>query len=504
MKSVIFLITFSILGSTLQAQEIERLSKKVNSEYFELAPYITPDGKRLYFVRRGHPQNTKIELTQKAEDIWYSDLQPNGEWGEAVHMEKPFNQAKYNAIVSTTADGNQIFISGYYEDGVYVKKGYSVSTRTKDGWSLPQGLNITDYDKMCVGDYISESFSADGTILITSFNEINNENRNDLYVSFKTKDGYTKPRKLPYPINTEHGEGTPFLAPDNKTLYFSSNRPGGLGGYDMYMTRRLDDTWEKWSEPQNLEKPVNSETSEAFFTIPAKGDYVYFVRIFDEQSDIVRTKIKKEFLPTAVTIVSGKVIPDVTINFNFEQVKLVYVNLTTKQEIRVDVHPLTGQYQIVLPSGAFYGFKAEAPNFYPVSQNIDLTKSKDYNEIKVDIPLHAIKVGKSFVINNVFFEFAKAELKPESYYELDAIVDILKQNPQFKIEISGHTDNVGTDESNLVLSQNRANAVVKYLISKGIPKERLIAKGYGKTKPIANNQTEEGRAQNRRVEFKIL
>lgn len=501
MKSRWLILGISIWTSFLNAQEIERLSKKVNSEYFELAPYITPDGKRLYFVRRGHPQNTKIELTHNAEDIWYSDW-VNGEWGEAVHMEKPFNQAKYNAIVSVTADGNQIFVGGYYEDGRYAKKGYSAARLTQNGWTVPSGINIVDYENMCKGDYISESFSADGTVLITSFNERGNENINDLYVSFKTADGYTKPRRLPAPLNTEHGEGTPFLAADNKTLYFSSNRPGGLGGYDMYMTRRLDDTWENWSEPVNLGAPVNSESSEAFFTIPAKGDYVYFVRVFDGQSDIVRTKLKKELLPTAVTIVKGRVIPDAPINF--AQVKLVYFDLTVKKETHVDVHPVTGEYQIVLPSGGFYGFKAEAPGFYPTSQSIDLKKSQEYKEYTVDITIKEIKAGKSFVVNNVFFDFSKANLKPESYYELDQIVKILKDNPNFKLEIAGHTDNIGTDESNMTLSQNRAASVVNYLIAKGIDKSRLVAKGYGKNKPVADNSTEEGRQKNRRVEFKIL
>lgn len=501
MKKIIFVLILSTFYSHSKGQEVERLSKKVNSEFFELAPYITPDGKRLYFVRRGHPQNTKIDLTPRAEDIWYSDY-VNGEWNEAIHMEKPFNQAKYNAIVSSTADGNQIFIGGFYEDGVYAKKGYSVSQLTKEGWSVPKGINVQDYEIMCKGDYISESFSADGTILITSFNENGTDNINDLYVSFKTNDGYTKPKKLPAPISTENGEGTPFLAPDNRTLYFSSNRPGGLGGYDMYMTRRLDDSWEKWSEPVNLGEPVNSPTSEAFFTIPAKGDYVYFVRVLGDQSDIVRTKLKKEFLPTAVTIVKGKVIPDAPVNF--ENVKLVYFDLITKKETKVDVNPVTGNYQIVLPSGVFYGFKAEAPGFYPTSQNIDLKKSQEYKEITVDIPIKEIKVGKTFVINNVFFDFAKADLKPESYYELDQIIKILNDNPQYKLEISGHTDNIGTDEFNMSLSQNRAAAVVNYLISKGINKNRLIAKGYGKTQPVADNSTEIGRQKNRRVEFKIL
>lgn len=500
MKKGFFLI-FIFVYHFLVSQEIEKLSENVNSEYFELAPFITPDGKRLYFVRRGHPQNTKIDLTPRAEDIWYSDLE-NGQWKPAVHMEKPFNQAKYNAIVASTADGNQIFVGGYYEDGYYAKKGYSVSYLTKDGWTVPKGIEVLDYENMCKGDYISESFSADGTILVMSFNPIGSDNVNDLFVSFKNGNGYTRPKKLPYPINTEFGEGTPFLAPDNKTLYFASNRPGGLGGYDMYVTRRLDDSWEKWTEPQNLGPPINSESTEAFFTIPAKGDYVYFVRVFDEQSDIVRTKLKKEFLPTAVTIVYGKVIPDAPVDF--EKVKLVYVDLNSKKETKVDVNPVTGEYKIVLPSGVFYGFKAEAPNFYPTSQNIDLKKSEEYKEISVDIYLKEIKIGKSFIINNVFFDFGKADLKPESYYELDAIVEILQKNPNFKLEISGHTDNVGSDEVNKTLSLNRAHSVVNYLISKGISKDRLVCKGYGKSQPIVPNTTEENRAKNRRVEFKIL
>lgn len=503
----VFFVVCSLLYVGISAQEVERLSDQVNSPYYELAPYITPDGKRLYFVVRGHPSNTKYNLTKNAEDIWYSDLQPNGEWGKAQHMEKPFNRVKYNAIIATTVDGSKIYIGGYYKDGEYVKKGYSVSELTPDGWSLPQGIEVKDYAEMCVGNYISECFSADGKILITSMNEKGEENINDLYVSFQQPDGsYTRPKKLPYPINTEHGEGTPFLASDNRTLYFASNRNGGLGGFDMYMSRRLDDTWEKWSEPVNLGEPINTPSSEAFFTIPAKGDYAYFVRIIGDNSDIVRTKLRPEHQPTPVVIVNGDIIFENTTQIiNYQEVNIVYYDLRTQQTLgKADIDPVNKKYKIVLPVGKKYGIKADVQGFYSMNYTIDLTETQSYKEEKLSISIKELKKGNEIVLNNLFFDFNKATLKPESFYELNELAETLKNQTNLRIEIAGHTDNVGADDYNLKLSQERAQAVVNYLVQKGVSKDRLVAKGYGKTKPIAPNTTEQGRAQNRRVELRVL
>lgn len=271
------------------------------------------------------------------------------------------------------------------------------------------------------------------------------------------------------------------------------------------MTKRLDDSWQNWSEPQNLGPSINSASMDMNFTLPASGEYAYLVS--DNQaigaSDIYRIKLPEALKPKPVVLIKGKVIDAKTGKPIGASVK--YENLITGAEVGIaSSEPKTGNYTIVLPCGTNYGFLASANGYLAEEQNLDLSACTTYAEIQKDLVLVPVEVGQKIRLNNLFFDTKKFDIKPNSFAELNRIVNFLKANLNVKIEISGHTDNVGKEVDNQLLSQNRAKAVVDYLVSKGIDIVRIQYKGYGSTQPFTKNDTDNNKALNRRVEMKIL
>ncbi|MCX8080779.1 MAG: OmpA family protein [Bacteroidia bacterium] len=502
MKNTFFFLIIMrivILHCQEKKYEVINLGPNVNSKYEELMPYITPDGSKLFFIRGDHPENNKYP--NSSQDIWFCKKQPDGSWGPAKRLGYPFNTDHHNALIGQSSDGTIRYIKDYYKNGEFKKDGFSVSKLEKEGWSVPEGIDIPGFDRMIKGDYLSCNISSSNNIFLISFSEQKESNKNyDIYVCFLRNNKWTKPEKIGIgKISTPYHEMSPFLASDNITLYFSSDRPGGYGSNDIWMTKRLDDTWQNWSEPVNLGPDINNSGWDAFFTIPASGDYFYMVR----DGDIVKIKPREEQKPNPVVIVKGTVLNSKT-NEPLEA-GIQYIDLSDGREAGIArSNPNTGEYLIILPYGKNYSFKANKQGFYAISDNMDLTNISTYKEITRNLFLTPIEQGQVVRINNIFFEFGKSTLKPESYYELDNIVKLLTENPTMEIFIAGHTDNVGSDEFNLKLSKERAGAVVDYLVSKGIASSRLTSDGFGKNKPVADNNTDEGRAINRRVEFTIL
>ena len=313
-------------------------------------------------------------------------------------------------------------------------------------------------------------------------------------------------------INTRKVEFAPFLASDNKTLYFASNGHRGFGESDIFYSRRLDESWANWTVPENIGKAINSASWDGYYTISAKGDYAYFistagamnkVSFNPSDEDIYRISLSKEAMPDPVVLVKGKVINSKT--KQPIEADIFYESLPLKEEDGLAISdPNTGDYKIVLPVGKKYGFRAEAKGYIAVSQNEDFTLVSKYKEITRDLELTPLKVGETVQLSNVFFVQSKAEIEPESKPELERILQLLNENPNLEIELGGHTDNQGSSSANLRLSESRALAVMTYLIENGVDKKRLEYKGYGGTKPIASNASGESRKKNRRVEIKIL
>ena len=338
-----------------------------------------------------------------------------------------------------------------------------------------------------------------------SINRNDSYGGNDIYLMKKDEfDNWENPMNLGPSINTYAEEGSIFIAADGQTIYFSSGGHTGYGNLDMFMSRRLDDSWYNWSKPVNLGPNINSSESDNFYVIPAKGDFIYFSSTRDGygKEDIFRIGLPMEMRPKPVALVTGRV-------YNKKDNKAVpatvyYEDLESGKILgSVRTNPQNGEYQIILVVGKKYGYYAIADKFLSQSENIDLENLLEYKKESQNLLLVPIESGQSITMNNLFFETKKFTLRNESYLELNRIIKFLEQNPTVKIEISGHTDDVGTDENNLILSEKRALEVYMYLISKSVTKERLTYIGYGENKPKLPNINDLNRSMNRRVEILI-
>jgi len=490
--------------------KIENLGININSDLPELRPTISADGNLLFFICENHPANTKYNSIPNSQDIWYSERDSLGRWSEARHLKSPLNTAHYNAVYWISPDKNRILIRGAFIDGGYHGKGVSLSYRKENGrWSEPQMLYIKNYEKYDRGLLSGATMTHDARTLLLYMTPDKGSSLNDLYVCFLQDDGsWSEPKTLGKQISLPgYDEMTPYVAADGVTMYFSSNRPGGFGDNDIYMTKRLDKSWQKWSEPVNLGAPINTPGWDAFFTLDAGGEYAYLTTNENTygESDIVRVKLLEKEKPNPVILVSGNVYNQKT--KEPLTASLVYETLPDGAPAGNGVSsPTDGAFKIVLPYDKNYLIRATADKFFAVSENLNLDSmiKAGYKEIHKDLYLVPIEIGQVVRLNNVFFDFDKWNLRPESFVELNRVVKLLKENPSIEIEMSAHTDSYGTDEYNFKLSDNRAKSVREYIISQGIDPKRIISQGYGESKPVAPNDTDANRQLNRRVEFKIL
>jgi outer membrane protein OmpA-like peptidoglycan-associated protein len=479
----------------------ENLGPAINSSYDEIMPIISPDGKTLYFDRKDHPQNTGGVIN---DDIWYSTLGSTGRWVRAMNVGTPLNNRGHNFLTAISPDGNTALLGNVYEPDGAMSSGLSIAETSRDGWNFPRKLNIRNY-------YNNNKFSefhlgADGKTIVMTVQRADSYGGKDLYVSFLNRDGsWSEPRNMGPVVNTAATEMSPFLAADGKTLYFSSDGFSGYGGKDMYMTRRLDDSWKRWSQPQNLGPRINSPNWDAYYSVPASGEYAYFSSENNSmgKTDIFRIRLPQEMRPEPVVLVRGKVLDEKT--REPIQAKIIYETLKDGKEVGVaNSNPRTGEYTIVLPAGERYGFLAQAKNYMSEGQNLDLTEVTEYAELTRDLLLVPIRAGESVVLNNIFFAPSSSRLTPDSKPELDRVVEFLNENSSVKVEIGGHTNNACSDDWCNKLSTARAKSVYDYLLKQGINIKRLRYKGYGKRKPRMSNDTPEGMRANRRVEFTIL
>lgn len=493
----------------------EQLDKNVNSDYSELNPLLSPDGKTLYFSRKNHPEN--MGGVNDKEDIWYSELNSDGKWALAKNMGPKFNNAGPNFVnaVASTPDGQSVLVLGnkYLPNGKMLA-GVSMSTNMNGNWTKPMAINIeNDYNFNEKANYF---LANNRKTLLLSIEREDSRGGRDLYVSFQKNDStWNEPVNLGFVINTANEESAPFLASDDKTLYFSSNGFSGFGGADVYMSKRLDDTWTNWSEPENMGPDINSKLDDLFFNIPSTSEFAYYSRgLSEDNADIFRVKLPIYRNPEPVVVVKGKLIDGKT--GKPVGAKIIYERLPDGKEVGIVYsNPETGEYEIHLPGGQNYGVRAQAEGHLSENQNLDLTNiTKDGAVETRDIKLAPIELAPIAVtpiepdakitLNNIFFKFKKAVLKVESYPELNRVADLMKERGTMTIELAGHTDSTGPAEYNMWLSEWRAKAVAKYLVEKGVNADRIAIVFFGETKPIESNDKKEGRDKNRRVEFKIV
>lgn len=516
----------SSVSSTLES--VERLSENVNSSYVEHSPIVSPDGKFLFFSRQYHPDN--IGGVQDPEDIWYSEWdEGKQEWSVAKNAGPPLNNQGPNFVSSITQEDGQLvlLLGNQYGKKGKMYAGAALSRLESEGWSQPENIAIVnDYNYNEKVDYF---LAPSGQVMVISAERDDTYGGRDLYVSFKTgKNDWAEPKSLGGNVNTASDEAAPFLSDDNKTLYFSTKGYSGYGRADIYVSRRLDDSWQAWSEPENLGSGINTSADDIYFNMPTSGKHAYFTRGNDgEDTDIYKFEIKEFFIDSvqllAVEELAGAKREELSINPEDMFISLngrVLDEETNEPVIAaimierlpdgVDIgaaktNPETGEFHFSLRGGAHYGIITEAEGYISLDRNLDLNKlAATERNRQIDLFMVKLEAGAEVTFNNIFFDLEKYQLKTSSYPELERILEMLKDEKLKRIEISGHTDSTGPDAYNQQLSENRAKAVYNYFVANGIDQSRLTAKGFGETKPKLANDTRENRELNRRVEFKIL
>jgi outer membrane protein OmpA-like peptidoglycan-associated protein len=479
----------------------ENLGPQVNSLYDDLGPIITADGRTIYFGRENAPEN--IGGKSDGEDIYITTSTDGITWSKSKNLGPPINNAETNNMAAVSADNNMLIFCK--SDGFQIRK------RTKVGWSEPEYLNVRFKNE---AKTMEANLSSDGkAIVFTSklaqnlfYSADNDLSEKDIYVTVQDEKGnWGAPINLGKQINTSGDELSPFLAADGRTLYFATNGRPGYGSYDIFMSKRTGNSWTDWTEPVNLGPEINTNSFDAYYTLSAAADYAIMVsdRNSIGASDLVRIKLPEAIKPDPVVLLMGR-----TLNAKTKQpvsADIFFEDLTVRKEVGEAISdPNTGSYRITLTKGKNYGIRAEAKGYLSVNENFELASVTEYKEINKDLLLMPIIVGESIMLNNVFFEQGRPALKSQSFPELDRLVEIMQDNPTVKIELGGHTDNVGNKDALKTLSENRVKAVKEYLVSKGINKDRITGKGYGGTVPVVPNTTEANRQRNRRVEFKIV
>lgn len=482
--------------------QIFSIKGDINTKGSEYAPVITADGNRFYFCGIKRPDNLGYE------DIFVAENK-NDSWTNVKLISGLNTKEGFEAPLSISADGNTMFL--FSNSDIYK------SQKNKTGWSEKMPVNEIntkewEADAMITSDGKSIIFVSDRKGNVGKYHKLNDlyhgsyGGNTDIYIIHKTKNGWSEPQNLGSSINTPFSERSPFLHPDMKTMYFSSDGHGGFGRLDIYKTERLSDTsWTHWSKPVNLGKMVNTPDDDWGYKISTNGKTAFFSAYNGKDYDIYQFELPETMRPQKLVTING-IITDIE-NKPID-VSIVWEDLETGEPVgtaRID--PITGRFFVALPLGKNYGYYIAGDSIFPHSNNIDLRKKNESLNIVEDIRVFTIDEMKrneiTIPLRNLFFDFNKFTIKPESYTELNRLAGLIKQY-NLQVRISGHTDNTGTDEHNQELSDNRAEAVKDYLVEKGCAEKLITTVGYGAEKPIADNETEEGRAKNRRVEIKFI
>lgn len=504
---------------------IDNIGPEINSQYPDYGSVISADESVIIFTSR-RPTSTGAQDGYYPEDIFISN-KVNGKWTPARNIGKPINTPEHDATAGLSPDGTKLFV--YIDEK---GNGNLFECNLKgDMWTKPERMSDNINTK---AHESSASLGFDGKTLYFVSQRDGGMGSRDIYTcKLNEKGKWDKATNLGPVINTQYGEEGAVIHPDGKTIYFSSQGHKTMGGYDIFKSVYENG---KWSEPENLGYPINTPDDDIFFTISASGKRGYYTSFntdgYGEKDIYVITFLGPEkpvvlngednllasltapvketvIAPTVeikvaqVTLLKGVITDEMTQKPLEAQIDLVD---NTKNEVIATFtsNSATGKYLVSLPAGKNYGIAVKKEGYLFHSENFDIPASAAFQEVVKDVQLKNVAVGSKIVLKNIFFDFGKATLRPESTNELERLTKLLTDVPTLKIEISGHTDNKSSAEFNQKLSEARAKAVVDYLVSKGISKDRLTAVGYGLTQPIATNDTEEGRQMNRRTEFKIL
>jgi len=480
------------------------LGDSINTMHDEYINAIASDMQTLFFTRRLPTSaiTSGISLAVE-EDFYLSRLSPDFAWLLAANLGPPINTRGNEGAISISPDGQLLFFAACQRKDGFGSCDIYWSWKMGNRWSEPRNLGLVVNSAAWESQ---PSFSSDGKTLYFASKRTGGKGSSDIWKTELLPNGdWTVPVNLGDSVNTSGEEQNPFIHPDDHTLYFASKGHEGMGGLDLFYTRKDADG--RWKVPVNLGYPINTYADEITLIVNSTGDvaYVSSDKLGGKgRQDIYSFPLYKEAQPNPVTYLKGIVFDKETENrlqARFE--------LTDLKRNRVAVQsisdPIDGSFLVCLPTDRDYALNVSREGYLFYSDNFSLSGISDQaRPFLKNIPLQRIKVGETVVLKNIFFDTDKYELKPESYIELEKLTDLLTSNPSLKIEISGHTDSIGSEEHNLELSKNRAKAVYNYLVRNGISYDRMTFAGYGFSHPIDTNETEAGRANNRRTEFRII
>ncbi|MFC2090103.1 OmpA family protein [Bacteroidota bacterium] len=481
----------------------ESLGEAVNTSRNEYWPSLSVDEKSLFFTVL-LPQNEDWPKTNlKFQEDFYYCTSVGGTWVNRTPLGPPVNTNANEGAQSITADGRFIFFTACNRsDGISrLCDVYYAYIQDDGSWSKPINLGRT------INTGASEkhpSISPDGRTLYFSSNRGGGNGNYDIWMSEFKNGSWSSPVNLGDSINTPGIEQSPFIHPDQQSLYFSSTGWPGMGQADIYLSRKKEDG--SWSTPENLGYPINTFNDDIGLIVNAKGTKAFYssTRREGTDTDIFTFDMPPEVRPAPVSYVSGRVYSSRTYK-GISAVMQLFDLSTGSLVIESQSNNGEGDYLIALPSGNEYAFNVMHPGFLFYSDHFFIDKNySSLDPLKLDIALDPIQSGEKMVLKNIFYDTEAYSLKRESKVELEKVIDFLQMNPSVRIEISGHTDNTGSADYNLELSRKRAESVVNYLIKNGVRSERLVSKGYGDTMPFADNVKDEGRARNRRTELKVL
>jgi len=499
------------------------LGDSINTEYDEYWPTLTADEQTLIITRlipkdliedpiSGNVYKNEKELVSanrqklpgliNVQEDFYISLKENDFWSKAINAGEPLNTKGNEGAQTIMVDGKTMYFTACNRPDGKGRCDIYTSTKKNDKWTEAVNLGAP----INSGFWEAQpSISPDGKTLYFVSNRDGGHGQKDIWISNIMEDGrWSKPINPGENINSAGQEQSPFIHPDNKTLYFASNGKIGMGGFDLYKVSRNDDG--TWSKPINLGYPINSTFDEIGLIVNTKGDRAFFSsdRLSEKGRDIFEFELYKEARPNPVSYIKGRVFDSENrkkLKAHFELISLESNEIIMQAES----DPNTGEFLVCIPTDNDYALNVSKEGYLFYSDNFELKGVYEILDPYLkDVVLNPIKPGEKIILKNIFYTTDSYELIDKSVAELTKLLEFMNNNPGLRIEISGHTDNVGTTEYNKELSDNRAKSVYNYLIAKGINLKRLTYKGYGETQPISTNDTELGKAENRRTEIKIL
>ena len=461
----------------------------INFGSYQYFPVLTADNETLIYTARSETGDENLYISQLI----------NRQWSKPKRISANINTTANEGTCSISADGRTLVFTSCDAKDSFGSCDLYISRKTGNDWSTPENLGASINTR----EWESQpSLSNDGTVLYFSSRRYGGFGEKDIWMSELKNNQWAAAVNLGSAVNTARDEVSPFIHANGHTLFFASDGHTGMGGFDIFLTERKTNVF---SNPENLGFPLNNHLDQVAMFISSDSKKGYYSTDTPRSTRLVEFEIPDEISRkfSRVSYVKG-IVQDASAKKNLSA-DIELIDLKTNQLIeRVKSDELTGEYTAVLPNGSHFGLFINKPDYFSKSLSFDFSEKTDAEGKIINILLQPIRKDVDIVLNNIFFDSGKAELKPESFAELDKLQKLLQQNASLTVEISGHTDNVGKDTDNHVLSEKRAAAVVAYLTAKGINASHIKAAGYGETRPLLPNDTEENRRLNRRIEMKIL